>query len=156
MMTTKSPSSSSWRGETVYGSADCSGRNRSIRRHIVPLGPQPPRGNEPGALLSCYHFFAARSPISTAKLEMGRAVRPDVSVSLGGTRYHWQTVPFSVFGIWHTTVTLLSHCWRVKIGLLKGIKTLVGNFTFQILSFILHSLLRLKASVGSKRKRALA
>lgn len=52
----------------------------------MPLGPQPSRGSEHGASLSCYYFSAARSPISTAKLEMGRAVRSKVSVRLGGTK----------------------------------------------------------------------
>ena len=79
----------------------------------MPLGPQPPRGSEPGASLSSYRFSAARISISTAKLEMGRAVRFEVSVRLGGTK-----IPLTNRSVFY--VRYLTHYSHPSVALPKG------------------------------------
>jgi hypothetical protein len=81
--------------------------------NIVPLRPQTPRGSEPETSLRCYRFSAARSPISTAKLEMGRAVRFEVSVRLGGTK-----IPLTDCSVF--CVMYLAHYSHSSVALLKG------------------------------------
>lgn len=84
-----------------------------VSGETVPLGPQTPRGSEPGASLSCYYFSAARSPNSTAKLEMGRAVRSQVSVRLGRTK-----IPVANRSVF--CGRYLAHYRHPSVALLKG------------------------------------
>ena len=113
-------------------------------------------GANPGLHWVVTIFLRREVPIVLRNWKWGEQYDHKFQCAWEGLRYQWQTVPFSAAGIWHTTVTLLSHCWRVKIGLLKGIKAFVGNFTFRMVVFSLNTLHRFKASVVSERKRVVA